>query len=66
MQRAWRLMDFGPDLSRLRRSALVVAESSDAAMGLCPGELVIPFPVEAPAGVEAAIATRSVTWADVP
>ena len=66
MLRAWRLMDFGPDLSRLRRYALVVAESSDAAMALCPGELVIPFPVETAAGVETAIATRSVTWADVP
>jgi hypothetical protein len=39
MLRAWRLMDFGPDLSLLRRYALVVAESSDAAMALCPGEL---------------------------
>ena len=66
MLRAWRLMDFGPDLSRLRRSALVVAELSDAAMALWPGELVIPFPVETPAGVEQAIATRSVAWADVP
>ena len=65
MLRAWRLMDFGPDLSRLRRSALVVAESFDAAMALCPGELVIPFPVETPAGVEFAIATRSVAWVDV-
>ena len=32
MLRAWRFMDFGPDLSRLRRSALVIAESADAAM----------------------------------
>ena len=66
MLHAWRLMDFGPDLSRLRRSALVVAESSDAATGLCPGELVIPFPVETPVGVEPAARTRSVAWVDVP
>ena len=66
MVRAWRLMDFGPDLSRLRRTALVVAESSDAAMALCPGELVIPFPVETSAGVELAARTRSVAWVDVP
>lgn len=66
MLRAWHLMDFGPDLFRLRRSALVVAESSDAAMALCPGELVIPFPVETPAGVELAARTRSVAWVDVP
>ena len=66
MLRTWHLMDFGPDLSRLRRYALVVAELSDAAMGLCPDVLVVPFPVETPAGVEQAIATRSVTWVDVP
>ena len=48
MLRAWRLMDFGPDLSRLRRSALVVAETAEAATRICPDVLVIPFPVETP------------------
>ena len=35
-------------------------------MALCPGELVIPFPVETPAGVELAARTRSVAWVNVP
>jgi hypothetical protein len=58
-------MDFGPDLSRLRRSALVIAVTAETATRLCPDVLVIPFPAGTPAGVEPAIATRSVTWVDV-
>ena len=62
MLRAWHLLDFGPDLSRLRRSAIVIAESAEAARRLCPDLLVIPFPARSPVGEVSLIATRSVAW----
>ncbi len=62
MLRAWDLIDFGPDLSRVRRTARVIAETAEDAVRLCPGELVIPFPAEMPASAEPPLPTRSVAW----
>lgn len=62
MLQAWRLIDFGPDLTRIRRTALVIAESGEAAASLCTDSIAVPFPAEIPYGENPFVATESLVW----
>ena len=56
----WTLIDFGRDLSKAQRKAIVIAKTPDDAMGLAPDTCAMAFPADNPAGMAMIPSSRPV------